>query len=126
MLPPFRMGLGGPMGDGRQWTSWIHREDLVGMILWLLTTDRTRGAYNGTAPGTVTNRTFATTLGEVLHRPARLTTPAFALKLGFGEMSGLLLTGQNVQPAHALAEGFVFQYPSLPAALQAIVGAPAR
>lgn len=126
MLPPFRMGLGGPMGDGRQWMSWIHREDLVGMILWLLTRDQARGAYNGTAPGTVTNRTFAATLGEVLHRPARLTTPAFALKLGFGEMAGLLLTGQNVQPVHALAEGFAFQYPTLPEALQAIVGAPER
>ena len=67
---------------------------------------------------------FATTLGEALHRPARLTTPAFALKVAFGEMAGLLLTGQNVQPVHALAEGFTFQSPSLPGALQAIVGAP--
>ncbi|WP_313218761.1 TIGR01777 family oxidoreductase [Stenotrophomonas sp.] len=124
MLPPFRMGLGGPMGDGRQWMSWIHREDLVGMILWLLANGRARGAYNGTAPGTVTNRTFATTLGEVLQRPARLTTPAFALRLAFGERAGLLLTGQNVQPAHALAEGFTFQHPSLAGALQAILGAP--
>jgi len=124
MLPPFRMGVGGPMGDGRQWMSWIHREDLVGMILWLLGNGQARGAYNGTAPGTVTNRVFATTLGEALHRPARLTTPAFALKVAFGEMAGLLLTGQNVQPVHALAEGFTFQYPSLPGALQAIVGAP--
>lgn len=124
MLPPFRMGVGGPMGDGRQWMSWIHREDLVGMILWLLGNGQARGAYNGTAPGTVTNRVFASTLGEALHRPARLTTPAFALKVAFGEMAGLLLTGQNVQPVHALAEGFTFQYPSLPGALQAIVGAP--
>ncbi len=124
MLPPFRMGVGGPMGDGRQWMSWIHREDLVGMILWLLGNGQARGAYNGTAPGTVTNRVFATTLGEALHRPARLTTPAFALKVAFGEMAGLLLTGQNVEPVHALAEGFTFQYPSLPGALQAIVGAP--
>jgi len=124
MLPPFRMGVGGPMGDGRQWMSWIHREDLVGMILWLLGNGQARGAYNGTAPGTVTNRVFATTLGEALHRPARLTTPAFALKVAFGEMAGLLLTGQNVQPVHALAEGFTFQYPSLPGTLQAIVGAP--
>lgn len=126
MLPPFRMGVGGPMGDGRQWMSWIHREDLVGMILWLLGNGQARGAYNGTAPGTVTNRVFATTLGEALHRPARLTTPAFALKVAFGEMAWLLLTGQNVQPVHALAEGFTFQYPSLPGALQAIVGAPER
>lgn len=126
MLPPFRLGLGGPMGEGQQWMSWIHREDLVGMILWLLDSAQARGAYNGTAPGTVTNRTFATTLGDALHRPARLTTPAFALKLAFGEMAGLLLTGQNVQPAHALAEGFTFRYPSLEGALQAIVGTPDR
>ncbi|MET4616680.1 uncharacterized protein (TIGR01777 family) [Stenotrophomonas sp. 2619] len=121
MLPPFRLGLGGPMGDGDQWMSWIHREDLVGLIVWLLTHDTARGAYNGTAPGTVTNRGFATALGEVLHRPARLTTPAFALKLAFGEMAGLLLTGQNVVPARALADGYVFKHPRLEQALEAIL-----
>lgn len=117
MLPPFRLGAGGPMGDGRQWMSWIHRDDLVRMIAWLLDSDRAGGAYNGTAPVPVTNRDFARTLGKALHRPAVLPTPAFVLKAGFGEMAQLLLTGQRVLPAHALAEGFAFRFPALTAAL---------
>lgn len=121
MLPPFRLGLGGPMGDGRQWMSWIHRADLVGLILWLLASDSARGAYNGTAPAAVTNAQFARTLAGVLGRPALLTTPAFALKLAFGEMAGLLLTGQNVVPARALEGGYRFQYPTLAVALEAIL-----
>jgi len=122
MLPPFRLGLGGPMGSGEQWMSWIHREDLVGMILWLLADPDMRGACNGTAPAPVTNAEFARTLGGVLKRPAVLRTPAFALKLGFGEMAGLLLTGQNVVPARALHEGYRFRYPTLDGALRAILG----
>lgn len=118
MLPPFRLGAGGPMGDGRQWMSWIHRDDLVRMIAWLLDSDRAGGAYNGTAPEPVTNRVFARTLGKALHRPAVLPTPAFALKAGFGEMAQLLLTGQRVLPAHALAEGFTFRFPILEDALR--------
>jgi uncharacterized protein (TIGR01777 family) len=117
MLPPFRLGAGGPMGDGTQWMSWIHRDDLVRMIQWLLEHDHAGGAYNGTAPTPVTNRAFATALGRALHRPAVLPTPAIALKLAFGEMAQLLLTGQRVLPAHALAEGFTFQFPTLDAAL---------
>lgn len=122
MLPPFRLGLGGPMGDGDQWMSWIHREDLVGLILWLLANAQARGAYNGTAPAAVTNAEFARTLAKVLGRPAVLTTPAFALKLAFGEMAGLLLTGQNVVPARALEGGYVFKHPRLEQALEAILG----
>ncbi|MBD9478802.1 TIGR01777 family oxidoreductase [Pseudoxanthomonas sp. PXM02] len=118
MLPPFRLGLGGPMGDGRQWMSWIHRDDLVRMIAWLLDSDRAGGAYNGTAPTPVTNRDFARTLGKVLRRPAVLPTPAIVLKAGFGEMAQLLLTGQRVLPAHALAEGFAFRFPVLEDALR--------
>jgi len=118
MLPPFRWGAGGPMGDGRQWMSWIHRDDLVRMIAWLLHSDRAGGAYNGTAPAPVTNRDFARALGNALHRPALLPTPAFLLKAGFGEMAHLLLTGQRVLPAHALAEGFVFRFPALDEALE--------
>lgn len=122
MLPPFRLGLGGPMGDGRQWMSWIHRDDLVGLILWLLADPEVRGACNGTAPNAVTNAEFASTLARTLHRPALLRTPGFALKLGFGEMAGLLLTGQNVVPALALREGYRFRYPTLDGALRAILG----
>ncbi|MCY7313750.1 MAG: TIGR01777 family oxidoreductase [Pseudoxanthomonas sp.] len=117
MLPPFKLGAGGPMGDGRQWMSWVHRHDLVRLLQWLLEHDQARGAYNGTAPSPVTNREFAQTLGKVLRRPARITTPALALKLMFGEMATLLLTGQRVLPAHAVAGGFQFQHPTLETAL---------
>lgn len=118
LLPPFKLGLGGPIGDGRQWLSWIHRADLVCLIEWLLGNDAAGGAYNGTAPKPVIQREFAQTLGRVLHRPARLSTPAFAMKLMFGEMSDLLLTGQRVLPTHATTEGFTFQYPELEGALE--------
>jgi len=121
MLPPFRLGLGGPMGDGRQWMSWIHREDLVGLILWLLADPGMRGAFNGTAPEPVTNAVFARTLAHALGRPARVRTPAFALRLGFGEMAGLLLTGQKVVPTRALQEGYRFRHPTLDGALRAIL-----
>jgi len=121
MLPPFRMGVGGPMGDGFQWMSWVHRQDLARLVVWLLERNEASGAYNGTAPTPVRNREFATTLGKVLKRPALLTTPAIALKLLFGEMSSLLLSGQRVVPKRALAEGFEFQYPQLEPALRAIL-----
>lgn len=121
MLPPFKWGLGGPMGSGGQWLSWVHRTDLVCLIQWLLENDAAGGAYNGTAPQPATNREFAQTLGRVLHRPARLPTPAFALKLMFGEMADLLLTGQRVLPAHASTEGFTFQHPELEGALDDIL-----
>lgn len=121
MLLPFRLGIGGPMGSGRQWMSWIAREDTVALIRWLVDNTSARGAYNGTAPAPVTNAEFARTLGTALHRPALLPTPAFALKLLFGEMADLLLTGQRVLPKRALAEGFVFKYPDLAPALAAIL-----
>jgi len=121
MLPPFRLGLGGPMGDGRQWMSWIHRADLVGLILWLLADPVMRGAFNGTAPEPVTNAVFARTLAHALGRPALVRTPAFALRLGFGEMAGLLLTGQKVVPTRALQEGYRFRHPTLDGALRAIL-----
>jgi len=121
MLPPFRMGAGGPMGDGTQWMSWIHRDDLVGIILWMLADPELRGPCNGTAPAPVTNAQFARTLADALGRPAWVRIPAFALKLAFGEMAGLLLTGQDVVPARALQEGYRFQYPTLDKALGAIL-----
>lgn len=122
MLPPFKLGAGGPMGDGRQWMSWVHRSDLVRLIQWLLEQELARGPYNGTAPQPVSNRVFAQTLAGVLQRPAVLSTPAFALKLMFGEMSTLLLTGQRVLPARAQAQGFRFRYPELEAALRDMLG----
>ncbi|HZF99224.1 MAG TPA: TIGR01777 family oxidoreductase [Pseudoxanthomonas sp.] len=121
MLPPFRLGAGGPMGSGEQWMSWVHRSDLARLIQWLLETATAQGAYNGTAPEPARNRELARTLGKVLRRPAILTTPALALKLMFGEMSSLLLTGQRVLPAKAQAEGFAFQHPRLEGALRDVL-----
>jgi uncharacterized protein len=119
MLPPFRLGLGGPMGTGRQWMSWVHRADLVRLIIWLIERDDcSSGAYNATAPQPVTNREFAQTLGRVLRRPALLATPAPALKLMFGEMADLLLTGQRVVPQRAQAAGFEFSHQHLEEALR--------
>lgn len=125
MLPPFRWGLGGPIGHGRQWMSWIHREDLIGLVQWLLELESAGGAYNGTAPEPVRNREFARTLGRVLHRPALLPAPSPLLRLAFGEGAQLMLTGQRVMPMHALVEGFRFRFPQLEDALRDVLGKPA-
>ena len=118
MAPPFRLGLGGPLGSGRQWMSWIHRDDVIGLIRRALAEPALAGAVNATAPSPVTMRDFARTLGCVLHRPAVLPVPAFALRLLVGEMSELLLTGQRVVPSAAQRAGHVFTYPSLEPALR--------
>lgn len=119
MLPPFKLGAGGPMGSGKQWMSWVRRGDLVNLICWLLGNEAASGAYNGTAPAPVTNREFARTLGAVLKRPAVMTMPALVLKMMFGEMAeSLLLTGQRVVPLKAEAEGFAFEHRELEPALR--------
>jgi hypothetical protein len=122
MLLPFRLGLGGAIGTGEQWMSWIARADSVALIRWLATNEHASGAYNATAPNPVRNREFAQALGHALRRPAVLPMPAFALRLLLGEMAEMLLTGQRVLPARASAEGFRFKYPDLPSALAAIFG----
>lgn len=119
MLPPFRLGLGGPVGSGRQWFSWIHRDDVIGLIRFALTHETLRGPVNATAPEPVTMRQFATALGRALHRPSGLPAPAFALRLVLGEMSEMLLTGQRVVPVVAQRSGYAFGYPSLDRALAA-------
>jgi uncharacterized protein (TIGR01777 family) len=121
LLLPYRLGLGGPIGDGRQWMSWIARDDLLALIRWLVEHGEARGAYNATAPAPVRNAEFARTLAAALHRPAILRTPAFALRLMFGEMAGLLLTGQCVLPVRAIADGFAFRHPELAGALDSIL-----
>ena len=121
MLTPFQMGLGGPLGNGRQWMSWIHLADLIGLIHFILEKKDFRGAVNGTAPNPVTMKEFTQTLGAVLRRPAFFPVPAFALKILLGEMSDLLLTGQRVLPKRALGAGYVFRYPRLKEALEAIL-----
>jgi len=125
LLLPFRLGAGGPMGSGRQWMSWIDREDVLRMIEWSIDHHNVSGIYNATAPAPATNRDFAKTLGRVLHRPAILPTPAFALRLALGsEMADeMLLSGQRVLPKRATEEGFAFAYPELdPALAHAISG----
>ncbi len=119
LLLPFRLGAGGPMGSGRQWMSWIDRDDVVRMIEWSIDHDTVRGVYNVAAPTPTTNRDFAHALGRVLHRPAILPTPAFALRLALGsEMANaMLIGGQRVLPRRAMEEAFSFTYPDLESAL---------
>jgi uncharacterized protein (TIGR01777 family) len=117
MLLPFRFGLGGPVGSGKQVISWIHLEDLIDLIRFLLSEDRISGPINAVAPHPVTNREFAKIAGMVLHRPAFIRTPALALRLALGEMANLILLGQKVIPARSLETGFPFRYPVLEEAL---------
>lgn len=118
MLPPFRLGMGARVGDGRQWMSWVHIDDHVAMVQRLLQDDQLSGAFNLTAPGPVTNREFTVELAAALHRPAPLVAPAALLKLSLGEAASLLLEGQRVLPARMLAAGFTFRFPALGEALQ--------
>ncbi|WP_322798575.1 TIGR01777 family oxidoreductase [Thermoflexus sp.] len=121
MLLPFRLFLGGPLGDGRQGFSWIHRADWVEAVKFLMEHPEARGPYNLTAPQPVRNAEFARTLGRVLGRPSWLPVPAFALRLAFGEGADFLLTGQFVRPRRLLEAGFRFRYPDLESALRAIL-----
>ncbi|UII72290.1 TIGR01777 family oxidoreductase [Pseudomonas sp. HN11] len=117
LLLPFKLALGGPIGNGRQWMPWVHIKDQIAVIDFLLQQPDTSGPYNACAPHPVRNREFAKTLGQVLHRPAFMPMPAFALKVGLGELSGLLLGGQKAVPERLLAAGFTFQFTELRAAL---------
>lgn len=121
MLPPFKLGLGGPIGHGRQGMSWIHVKDLISLIEYLLSTEQCQGLFNATAPNPVSNAEFAKTLGRALNRPTMITTPPLALRLAMGEMSELLTEGQFVYPKRALEAGFKFQYTDLEPALMDIV-----
>ena len=126
MLPPFRLGLGGPVGSGNQFLSWIALDDAVAAILQALATDTLTGPLNITAPHPVTNRDFAKTLGRVLGRPAVMPVPAFALRMAFGtEGADMVQSGQRVLPARLLASGFRFQYGEVEAALRDLLQRPA-
>jgi uncharacterized protein len=122
LLTPFEFGLGGPMGSGRQWMSWIERDDLVRLIAHIAATPKLTGAVNGTAPVPARNATFAQELARALHRPARLRMPAFVLRFA-GELANeLILTGRRVLPDKALGSGFQFRHETLPSALAAMLG----
>ena len=118
MLPPFRLGIGGPVGSGRQFISWIHTEDLVAIVLAALEDERWSGPINGTAPAPVENRQFARALGRVLHRPAVVPVPALALRAMYGEMAQIVTTGARIVPAKALVLGYEFVHPELEEALR--------
>jgi uncharacterized protein (TIGR01777 family) len=123
MLTPFRMGVGGEIGNGRQWMSWIDVEDMIGAIRHVLKTDLVRGPVNMVAPKPVTNSEFTRTLASVLSRPAIFPMPAFAVKLAFGEMGEtVLLGGQRVEPAQLIASGYPFRFGDLRASLENTLG----
>jgi uncharacterized protein (TIGR01777 family) len=124
MLPPFRLGIGGNMGNGRQWWSWIDLEDVVGTIEHVIKTGSLRGAVNVVSPNAVTNAEFTKTVASVLSRPAVFPMPAFAARLALGQMADdLLLASQRVEPARLVASGYVFKQPNLRQSLQAILSA---
>jgi uncharacterized protein (TIGR01777 family) len=119
MLPPFRLGLGGPVAGGRQYVSWIHPHDHVEIVRAALSDERWSGPVNATAPTPETNRELARTLGGTLHRPALLPVPGLALRALYGGMAQIVTTGARVLPAKALVLGFEFRYPKLEHALEA-------
>lgn len=121
MLTPFQLFAGGPIGSGRQWFSWIHRDDLVNLILAALQRSDLEGAYNGTAPNPVRMNELCQVLGQVLNRPSWLPVPDFALQLLLGDGAKVVLEGQQVLPKRILASGFEYQYSSLKSALEQIL-----
>jgi hypothetical protein len=121
MLPIFRLGIAGPLGDGRQWFSWIHLVDAVAALRFLLRRDDLAGAFHLTAPAPVDNRDFTRVLARAVRRPAVLPVPRIALRLLYGELGDVLLTGQRVVPRRLLEAGFEFRFPELDGALAALL-----
>jgi uncharacterized protein (TIGR01777 family) len=123
MRLPFRWGVGGRLGSGQQWMSWVHIDDLLALIAFLMKESTVRGVFNATSPFPVTNREFTRALAEAVHRPAVFPVPAFALRMMFGEMSQVLLASQRAIPDAAQRAGFVFRHPDIYAALAQIARA---
>lgn len=119
MLPPFRLGIGGPVAGGRQFVAWIHRDDVIGVTLASLADERWSGPVNATAPTPVTNGELSHELGRALHRPALLPVPGLALRMLYGDMAEIVTTGVRAVPAKALVLGYEFRYSQLPEALLA-------
>ena len=120
MVPPFKMFAGGPLGSGQQWMPWIHIEDEVGLVCFLIENDAARGAFNATAPNPVTMKAFSKALGDVLNRPSWVSVPPSALALMVGEMADMLLNGQRAVPEAALQLGYRFKYPVIADALASL------
>jgi len=121
MLTPFKLGAGGPVGSGKQWMSWIHQADMVGILLLALDHADARGPVNGTAPNPVTNKEFGKALGRALHRPSFMPTPAFALRLMMGEVAEVVTAGQRVLPRRALELGYQFRFANIDEALKDVL-----
>jgi uncharacterized protein len=121
MLPPFRLGIGGPVAGGGQYVPWVHLDDVVAALLFCLDHDEVRGPVNLTAPTPVTNAELSRALGRVLHRPAVVPVPGFVLRLMYGEMAEIVTTGQRVVPAALRQLGFEFRHPELEAALRDVL-----
>ncbi|MFO7714105.1 TIGR01777 family oxidoreductase [Desulfosarcina sp.] len=124
MLPAFRMFAGGPLGNGRQWFSWIHLSDLIRAIQFVLDHAPARGPYNLCAPGAVRQKEFARALGSALGRPAIVPAPSLVLRLMMGELAGVLLASQKVRPERLIADGFSFRFADVDSALADLVGTP--
>ena len=122
MLPFFKLGLGGPVAGGRQYVPWVHLDDVVGALLFCLDTEQASGPVNVTAPEPATNRELSKALGRVLKRPAVAPVPAFAVKLLYGEMAGIVTTGVRAVPARLRELGYTFRRPELEGALRAATG----
>lgn len=122
MIPLFKKFIGGPIGSGKQWFSWIHIKDLVGALAFLLKHPEISGPVNVCSPNPVRNRDLAKALGKALHRPSFIPAPGFMVKLVLGEFGSVILEGQRVIPRRLVENGFVFQHPNIEKALQGIVG----
>jgi uncharacterized protein (TIGR01777 family) len=122
MLPPFRLGVGGRIGTGRQWMPWVHVEDLVSILLFAATQTDLRGPLNGTAPEPVRNSDFTEALAHAMHRPAMMPVPTFGLKLLMGEMADVTLHSQRVVPAALEKAGFDFRFADVSSALADVLG----
>jgi uncharacterized protein (TIGR01777 family) len=119
MLTPFKFGLGGVIGDGKQWMSWISMEDHIQVIIFALENENIRGAVNSVSPNPITNKEFTATMGEVLYRPTFIPLPEFAVHLAFGEMGeALLLDSMKVVPKRLMDAGFKFKFPDLKKAIE--------
>jgi uncharacterized protein (TIGR01777 family) len=122
LLLPFRLFVGGPMGSGKQWYSWIHIQDLTRALRFLIETEEARGAFNLTAPNPARNAEFARCIGTIMRRPAFIPIPAFAMKLAFGDVADIVLKGQRAVPKRLLDLGFAFRFPTVEAALANLLG----
>lgn len=122
MMMPFKLGLGGKLGSGRQWLPWIHLDDIVGIYRYVLANPSVNGPINGTAPAPVTNAEFTRQFAEALHRPAFVPVPEFGLRAAMGEMAAVLLSSQRVMPNAMIAAGYRFRFAMLAAALADLLG----